>query len=183
MTASRHIEATTMTATSISFRTFLGWAAMTALAITAATLSVVAQAEPIRSTTKLAFSDATALVNMSRAAYLIPSSALADDATKPGLRGPIKWPTEPLAGVKAIMTPLSAVAQLDNLNEDLLLALRREDASGHMQLVSIPTGAYLRVSDCVNEYDFADFQYGPDDGFHEYHKRFHALEAHPELAR
>ena len=81
------------------------------------------------------------------------------------------------------MTPLSAVAQLDNLNEDLLLALRREDASGHRQLVSIPTGAYHRVSDFVNEYDFADFQYRPDDGFHEYHKLFHALEAHPELAR
>ena len=127
--------------------------------------------------------DYALLVNTSRAADLIPLSAIAEGVAKPGLRTPIKWPTEPLAGVKAIMAPLSAVAHIDNLNKDLLVALRRDDASGKMQLVSIPKGAYLRVSDFVNEYDFADFQYRPDDGFHEYHKLFHALEGYPELVR
>jgi hypothetical protein len=126
--------------------------------------------------------DFALLVNSSRAADLIPLNAIADGVAKPGLREPIKWPGEPLAGVKAIMAPLSAVTQLDNLNKDLLLALRRDDASGNMQLVTIPKGAYLRVSDFVNEYDFAGFQYQPGDGFREYHKLFHALEGYPELA-
>jgi hypothetical protein len=126
--------------------------------------------------------DFALIVNSSRAADLLPLSAIADGVAKPGLREPIKWPNEPLAGVKAIMAPLSAVTQLDNLNKDLLLALRRDDASGNMQLVTIPKGAYLRVSDFVNEYDFAGFQYQPGDGFREYHKLFHALEGYPELA-
>lgn len=113
----------------------------------------------------------------------MPVSAIADSLKQPGLREPIKWPTEPLAGTRATMVPMSAVTQLDNLNKDLLLAMRRHDASGAMQMVSIPKGAYLRVSDFVNEYDFPGFVYQPNDGFREYHKVFYRLEGYPELAQ
>ena len=113
----------------------------------------------------------------------MPVSAIADSLKQPGLREPIKWPTEPQAGTRATMVPMSAVTQLDNLNKDLLLAMRRHDASGAMQMVSIPKGAYLRVSDFVNEYDFPGFVYQPNDGFREYHKVFHRLEGYPELAQ
>ena len=65
----------------------------------------------------------------------------------------------------------------------LLLALRRDSASGAMQLVSIPKGAYLRLSDFVNEYDFKDYVYPPTDKFREFHKFARTIEGYPELAR
>ena len=46
MTAIGHIDATAMTTSRITLRSFLGWAALTAMALAAATLSVVAQARP-----------------------------------------------------------------------------------------------------------------------------------------
>ena len=81
------------------------------------------------------------------------------------------------------MVPLSAVDWIDNLNKDLLLALRRDAASGKMGLVTIPKGVYLRLSDFVNEYDFPDYQYPPTDPFHAFHKIARRLEGYPELVR
>ncbi len=123
------------------------------------------------------------IANSSRAADLIPLGEIAEGIKKPGLTTPIKWPTEPLAGVKAIMAPLSAVTQLDNFNNELLVALRRDDASGAMQLVTIPKGAYLRVSDFINEYDFPGFEYRPTDQFRQAHKYFYKIEGFPERIR
>lgn len=122
------------------------------------------------------------ITNTSRAADLLPISAISDGAAQPGLNTPIKWPTEPYLGVKAIMAPLGAVMRLDNLDKELLLALRRDDASGQMQLVSIPKGAYLRISDFVNEYDFKDYRYPPNDKWSGYHKHLRTIEGFPELA-
>jgi hypothetical protein len=52
-----------------------------------------------------------------------------------------------------------------------------------MQLMTIPKGAYLRLSDFVNEYDFKDYTYPPNDKFRGLHKYARALEGYPELAR
>jgi len=128
-------------------------------------------------------SDFVLIANSSRAADLIPLGEIAEGMKKPGMATPIKWPTEPLAGVKAIMAPLAAVAQLDNLNDELLVALRRDDATGAMQLVTIPKGAYLRISDFINEYDFPGFQYRPTDPFRQAHKYFYKIEGFPERIR
>jgi hypothetical protein len=73
--------------------------------------------------------------------------------------------------------------RVDNLDDKLLLALRRDDASGQMQLVSIPKGVYLRLSDFVNEYDFADYVYPDGDKFHDFHKYARTIEGYSELAR
>jgi len=49
--------------------------------------------------------------------------------------------------------------------------------------VSIPKGAYLRLSDFVNEYDFPGFEYQPNDPFREAHKTFYRIEGFPERIR
>jgi hypothetical protein len=108
---------------------------------------------------------------------------IARQAALPGLRDPISVPDRPYAGIKAVMTPMAAVMRFDNLDDKLLLALRRDGPSGAMQLVSIPKGAYLRLSDFVNEYDFSDYTYPPGDKFRALHKYGRALEGYPELAR
>lgn len=128
-------------------------------------------------------SDYVMIANSSRAADLIPLSGVAEGMKRPGLNTPIKWPTEPLAGVRATMAPLGAVTRLDNQDANLFVALRRDDVSGAMQLVSIPKGAYLRLSDFVNEYDFPGFEYQPKDPFREAHKTFYRIEGFPERIR
>ncbi|MGC1550991.1 MAG: hypothetical protein WA777_20905 [Rhodanobacter sp.] len=127
--------------------------------------------------------DYALLVNSSRAADLLSLPAISDAAAQPGIKTPINWPADPYKGVKAIMTPMSAAMRIDNFNDDLLLALRRDDATGDMQLVTIPKGVYLRLSDFVNEYDFTDYVYPPDDPFHAFHKVARKLEGYPELVR
>jgi hypothetical protein len=123
------------------------------------------------------------LVNSSRSADLLSAVDLAAAAAAPGLDSPIEWPAKPYLGVKATMAPMSAVMRLDNLNPQLLLALRRSEAGGEMQLVSIPKGGYLRLSDFVNEYDFPDYRYPDGDKFRDFHKYARAIEGYPELAR
>ncbi len=123
------------------------------------------------------------LVNSSRSADLLSANDLASAAAAPGLNTPIEWPAKPYLGVKATMTPMSAVMRIDNLNPQLLLALRRSDAGGEMQLVSIPKGGYLRLSDFVNEYDFPDYRYPDGDKFRDFHKYARTIEGYADLAR
>jgi hypothetical protein len=132
---------------------------------------------------KLGDKEMVLLANSSRSADLMSVSDIAEQARLPGLHDPISVPDKPYAGVKGTMTPMSAVTRFDNLDDKLLLALRRDDASGAMQLVTIPKGAYLRLSDFVNEYDFRDYTYPAADKFHEYHKYWRTIEGYPELVR
>ena len=132
---------------------------------------------------KLGDSDMVLLANTSRSADLMTVSDIARQAGLPGLNEPISWPDKPYSGVKATMTPMSAVTRFDNLDDKLLLALRRDGASGAMQLVSIPKGVYLRLSDFVNEYDFKDYVYPPGDQFRDFHKYGRTIEGYAELAQ
>jgi hypothetical protein len=122
------------------------------------------------------------LTNSHRAADLMSVEALAQAAAKPGLATPIKWPTEPTLGPKTISIPMAGVAQLDNQNKDWLVALRRNEASGKVGLVSVPKTAFLRLSDFVNEYDFTDFSYQPGDPWRSLHHVLLTDEGYPELA-
>lgn len=132
---------------------------------------------------KLGDADYVLLANSSRQADLMAVADIAKGAALPGLAKPIEWPAAPYSGVKATMTPLSAAMRIDNLDDKLLLALRRDAPTGRMQLVSIPKGVYLRLSDFVNEYDFRDYVYPVTDKFREFHKYGRAIEGFPELAR
>lgn len=134
-------------------------------------------------TFKAGDADYLLMVNSSRSADLLPLTEIADGAAKPGLNTPIEWPAKPYLGVKATMVPLSATMRIDNLNDGLLLAMRRDDSTGAVQLASIPKGAYLRLSDFVNEYDFKDYQYPAGDKFHDFHKFARGLEGYSDLAR
>ena len=123
------------------------------------------------------------LVNSSRSADLLSAADLSSASAQPGLNTPIEWPAKPYLGVKANMTPMAATMRVADLNPQLLLALRRSDAGGEMQLVSVPKGAYLRLSDFVNEYDFPDYRYPEGDKFHDFHKYARTLEGYGDLAR
>jgi hypothetical protein len=122
------------------------------------------------------------LTNSHKGADLMSVASIAAAAMQPGLKEPIKWPTEPYLGVKAIPVPLAGIAHMAVQDKEFLAALRRNEATGAMELVSMRNNSFLRLSDFVNEYDFADFQYGPADPFRGLHGVLRADEGYPELA-
>ena len=122
------------------------------------------------------------LANSHKSADLMTIASIAEGAAKPGLHEPIKWPAEPYLGVKAIPVPLAGLAKLAVQDKEFLAALRRNEATGAMELVSMRNWAFLRISDFVNEYDFADFRYPPNDPFIGMHHQLRGDEGYPNLA-
>ena len=110
------------------------------------------------------------LTHSHKSADLLSVADIAAAATRPGLSTPIKWPSEPLLGLKSTYVPIAGIARISDQDKDFLVALRRDEASGAMELVSMRKGLFLRLSDFVNEYDFADFKYAPADGWREVHR-------------
>lgn len=123
------------------------------------------------------------LVNSHKSADLMSVASIAEAAARPGITTPIKWPSEPLEGVKSTYIPIAGIAQLGTQDDQFLGALRRNEASGAMELVSMRKGAFLRLSDFVNEYDFADFKYGSNDPWRSTHHDLRTDEGYPELAK
>jgi hypothetical protein len=123
------------------------------------------------------------LINSHKSADLMTVSAIAEASSQPGLATPIKWPDAPLLGLKSVSIPLSGVVQLSNQNKDFLAVLRPDAATGAMELLSVRKGAFLRLSDFINEYDFADYKYAPNDTWHGVHQRLRTDEGYPDLAK
>jgi len=122
------------------------------------------------------------LANSAKSADLMPVSAIAEAALKPSLNTPIKVPASPLEGLKSTYLPLTGLDKIAMQDAQFIGALRRQPATGAMQLVSFRVGAFLRVSDFVNEYDFADFHYRDGDPFRAAHVVMRTDEGYPELA-
>ncbi|AXQ27505.1 hypothetical protein D0B54_01880 [Solimonas sp. K1W22B-7] len=122
------------------------------------------------------------LTNSHKSADLMPVSAIAEAALKPGLSTPIKWPNEPLLGLRSTSIPMSGLAQFGSQDKDFFAALRRDEATGAMELVSVRKGAFLRLSDFINEYDFAGFKYPPGEQWSGTHKTLRTDEGFSDLA-
>jgi hypothetical protein len=121
------------------------------------------------------------LTHSHKSADLMSVADIASASTKPGLSTPIKWPAEPTLGLKSIYVPLR-VAHIDNQDGTFFAALRRNEASGAMELVSMRKGLFLRLSDFVNEYDFADFKYPANDQWSPVHRMLRTDEGYADLA-
>jgi len=121
------------------------------------------------------------LTHSHKSADLMSVADIADVSTKPGLSTPIKWPAEPTLGLKSTYVPMR-VALIDNQDGTFFAALRRNEASGAMELVSMRKGLFLRLSDFVNEYDFADFKYPANDQWSGVHRTLRIDEGYGDLA-
>ena len=121
------------------------------------------------------------LTHSHKSADLMSVDDIADASGKPGLSTPIKWPAEPTLGIKSTYIPLR-VAHIDNQDASFFAALRRNEASGAMELVSMRKGLFLRLSDFVNEYDFADYKYPPGDHWRGVHRTLRTDEGYADLA-
>jgi hypothetical protein len=128
------------------------------------------------------------VANSSRSADLIALPAIAEAQRGPGLSTPVRVPFTTQAGLATIEAPITGLVRLVDQDANFLLALRREAASGTLQLVSFRKGAFFRLSDHVNEYDVPGYDYPPGDAFQqEYIRPFQRMlrteEGFPGLAR
>ncbi|MEM9209924.1 MAG: hypothetical protein AAGA63_00440 [Pseudomonadota bacterium] len=102
------------------------------------------------------------VINAQYDADLISMPDLQSAVSAPGLKDPIPY-LGATSGVATTPLPLSGVMQADDQDAQFLLMLRRELATGEMELVSFRKGAYFRLSDFISEYNFADYQYGDSE--------------------
>jgi hypothetical protein len=107
--------------------------------------------------------DLVLVINRDMDADLIAMDALAAATTAPGPSEPIAR-LELTAGVETTPTPLAGVFQAADQDAQFIPTLRRNMATGAMDLVSFREGVYLRLSEFVSEYDFPDY----DDADTEY---------------
>jgi hypothetical protein len=128
------------------------------------------------------------VANSAKAADLISLPDIVSAAKGEGLSTPVKAPFAQHAGVRAIQLPMTNLQKILDQGPQFLLALRRDAASGDLQLVSIRKGAFFRLSDHVNEYDFASYAYPESDKFQQeyirpFHKMMKADEGHAALIK
>jgi hypothetical protein len=128
------------------------------------------------------------VANSSRSADLVSIAAIAEANRGPGLSEPVRVPFSTQAGLTTIEAPISNLVRLADQDESFLLALRRDPASGTLQLVSFRKGAFFRLSDHVNEYDFPNYDYPSDDPFQQgfirpFQRLLRTEEGFPGLAR
>jgi hypothetical protein len=133
-------------------------------------------------------SDWVLVANSAKAADLISLPDIVKAAQAEGLSQPVKAPFEQHAGVRAIPVPISNVQRIMDQGPQFLNVLRRDAQDGQLQLVSVRKGAFFRLSDHINEYDFASYAYPAGDKFQQdYIRPFHRMmktdEGHAALVK
>lgn len=98
------------------------------------------------------------VVNRDMDADLITAPDLAAAAKADGLSEPIPYLGASL-GVKTSAMPMAGVMQADDQDAQFLLTLKRDQATGTVNLLSYRKGSYFRLSDFISEYNFPDFTY------------------------
>lgn len=118
------------------------------------------------------------ITNKHRSASLISLKDFAEANKGEGLTGFTQGPE----GVEIFPVPLSGVMHIDDQNPMMLTLLRRNMETESLDILSELKGAYLRLSDFINEYDFVNYHYNKGQeqtkGFHDMIK---TLEGYPEL--
>jgi hypothetical protein len=128
------------------------------------------------------------VANSAKAAELIRLEDIVAAAKAEGLSQPVKAPFQQHAGVKSLPMPITNVQRILDQGPQFLTALRRDPASGQLQLVSLRKGAFFRLSDFVNEYDLPTYAYPEGDKFQQdYIRSFHRMmktdEGHAALVK
>lgn len=133
-------------------------------------------------------SDWIAIANSSRAVDLVSLEDIVAATYEAGLSEPVQVPFQTHAGVPAIPAPITNAVGLVDQDDQFLLSLRRNPTVGDLQLVSIGKGAFFRLSDFVNEYDFPNYSYPESDPFQQnyirpFHKKMKTDEGYEALVK
>ena len=85
-------------------------------------------------------------------------------------------------GIPIYPLPTSTIIQVDNQNQMMIAALKRNLDTGGLDLVSELKGPYLRLSEFISEYDFPDYKYGEGQEYtQQFHDMIKPIEGYPDL--
>jgi len=125
------------------------------------------------------------VANLFRESSVIPMSSIEDTNRGAGYSKPV--PFGQIAGVQHSGLTMGNVMRIDNQDDHLFVALRRDLASGRAELVSIDKLATFRLSDYdVSEFMFPDYKYAADpehDGIRKMQNMLKTEEGFPEAVR
>lgn len=98
-----------------------------------------------------------------RPSVAIPLSGIVKENAGPGITAPPNMMAPAGADVGAVVEGFDGVIMMDNQDDKLFVALRRDLRNGAPQLVSIVKAASFRLSDAdISEYDFPAYSYKGD---------------------
>ncbi len=118
------------------------------------------------------------VLNREKAADLIKVSDLTAASKKDGITQRARPGST--AGVTTSIVPMTGVLQAADQDEKYLLALQRNLETGDMDLVSYTKGAYIRISQYLNEYDFDTYEYPENARNRGFHNEFKTAEGFAE---
>ena len=85
-------------------------------------------------------------------------------------------------GLPITSMPTNTVIHMDNQNQMMVAALKRNLETGGLDLVSEIKGVFLRLSEFISEYDFPDYTYDEKQAFtKQFHDMIKPMEGYPEL--
>ncbi len=114
------------------------------------------------------------VLNREKAADLIKISDLDKAVQEEGVSAKA-GPGQTL-GVATSIVPMTGVLQAADQDASFLLALQRNLETGDMDLVSYTKGAYIRISQYLNEYDFDTYAYPENTRVRDFHNQFKSNE-------
>jgi len=103
--------------------------------------------------------DFVMVLHKERSADLIRVADLVNANKEEGLSTPEMWAK---AGVATRPVPLAGVLQAADQDAQFIATLKRNMATGDIDLVSFRKGAYFRLNDFISEYNFSDYEYVPE---------------------
>ena len=106
--------------------------------------------------------DVVFLSNKNQSAQVV---ALADVAASSKGKSLDSFAGFQFAGTKFTPVPMTGLLHVDNQDDYRLLTLRRNLDDGSLELFSTMKNLYFRVSDFESEYEFPDYEYGPNQDF------------------
>jgi hypothetical protein len=125
------------------------------------------------------------VANLFRESSVIPVSSIEEANRGAGYSKPV--PFGEIAGVKHSGVTIGNVMRIDNQDDHLFVALRRDLASGRAELVSIDKLATFRLSDYdVSEFMFPGYKYAADpehDGIRKMQNMLKTEEGFPDAVR
>ncbi|MEO0775798.1 MAG: hypothetical protein AAF146_04520 [Bacteroidota bacterium] len=119
------------------------------------------------------------ITHKQRGGNVISLKDLAEANQGAGMEGKFTMGPE---GVKLFQVSTANVLHIDDQNQMMLAALRRNMENGDLELVSQLKGSYFRLSDFVSEYNFPDYRYPEEqEGTKKFHDMVKPMEGYPEL--
>ncbi len=112
--------------------------------------------------------DLVLITHNERVANLIDMKDLVKSASAPA----VSTPSFDAVGTPSRLIPVSGVLHVDNLNSNLIVALKRTISTGELNLDSYPKGWYLKLSQFIVEYDYPGYEY-PADGSQDHIEQGH----------